>query len=114
MRLNPLAHALGNVGWHHLRAPRCGIHVAMRASLVALAPDVDLQRLELSPPQSQRVFGQFGFKAIHVSGDENTGIARIFQESDRQRQPFARLIQAAHAICTGLTVRLKPYIQANT
>jgi hypothetical protein len=54
--------------------------MTMRAGLVALAPDIDLQRLELPPPQSQAVFGQSSFKTIHVSEDENAGIARLFRK----------------------------------
>ena len=53
----------------------------MRAGLVTLATDVDLQCLELSPAQGQAMFGQFGFKTIHVSEGENAGRVRIFQKS---------------------------------
>jgi hypothetical protein len=55
--------------------------MAMRAGLVALATDIDLQRLELPPAQGQAVLGQFGFKAIHVSQGENVGITGLFRES---------------------------------
>ncbi|MDA1274568.1 MAG: hypothetical protein O2960_11035 [Verrucomicrobia bacterium] len=87
--------------------------MAMRAGLVALATHIDLQCLELPPPQSQAVFGQFGFKTIHVSGDENAGIARIFQNSEWQLQSNAaeRDGQHFHAAkeCRGVrkrTIRL--------
>ena len=54
--------------------------MAMGASLVALATDVDLQRLELSPPQSQAVGSQFGFKTIHFSEGKNSGMTGIVRK----------------------------------
>lgn len=76
--------------------------MAMAADLVALTPDVDLQCLELSPPQSQPVLGQFGFKTIHVSEDENAGVPRIFRKNDRrghliQSDTRQRALPAANA-----------------
>ncbi len=54
--------------------------MAMGASLVALATDVDLQRLELPPPQSQAVGSQFGFKTIHFSEGKNSGMTGIVRK----------------------------------
>ena len=76
--------------------------MAMRAGLVALAPDVDLQRLKLSPPQGQAVLDQFGFKTIHVSEGENAGVPRIFRKNDRrghliQSDTRQRALPAAYA-----------------
>ena len=43
---------------HHLRAVRPGIDVAVGAGLVALAADVDLQRLEAPAPERGFVLGE--------------------------------------------------------
>jgi len=67
--------------------------MAMRAGLVALAPDIDLQRLELPPPQSQAVFGQSSFKTIHVSEGENAGIAELFRKCGRQLHWIQGMLQ---------------------
>jgi hypothetical protein len=50
---------------HHLRAPRRGINMAVRAGLVAFAADIELQRLQPVAAQGQPVPGQFGIKAVH-------------------------------------------------
>jgi hypothetical protein len=50
--LNPLANLMRNRLADHLGAPRAGIHVAMPASLIALSPDIDLERLQTRALQS--------------------------------------------------------------
>jgi hypothetical protein len=44
---------------------RTGIDVAVRAGLVALAANVDLQRLKRAARERDFVFGKFLLKAIH-------------------------------------------------
>ena len=50
---NPVTDAASHDLPHHLDAPGPGIHVAMPAGLVALAPHVDLERLQPHPAQCQ-------------------------------------------------------------
>ena len=47
--LDPCADFFGVGFGDHFSAPRRGVHVAVAAGLVALAPDVDLQGAEFSP-----------------------------------------------------------------
>ena len=70
MLLNPVADAARDAGAHHFGAPGRGIDVAMAAGLVALAADVDLQRLEPRAGEREAVGAEFGVEAVH-SG--NTG-----------------------------------------
>ena len=51
---------------HHLGAPRSGIDVTVGASLVALAADVDLQRLEARSVQCEVVLLKSFLELIHA------------------------------------------------
>src|SRR5271157_2644690 len=51
----PFSDATSHVLSHHFAAPGPRIHVAMPAGLVALAPHIDLQRLQPRPAQRQPV-----------------------------------------------------------
>jgi len=62
---NPVTYATGGGRVHHLRAPGRGIHVTMPAGLIALPPEIDLQRLQPRAAQGQTVVGQLLFKVIH-------------------------------------------------
>ena len=41
---NPITNAIGRWLIKHLGAPRCGVHMAVSAGLVAFAADIELQR----------------------------------------------------------------------
>lgn len=53
---------------HHLGAERTGIDAVVRASLVALAADIDLQRLKRAARERHVVLSNFLLKAIHEEG----------------------------------------------
>jgi hypothetical protein len=50
----------------------------MAARLVALAPDVDLKRLQFASSMGQAVLGQFGLKSVHTSEIKSEEAARLF------------------------------------
>jgi hypothetical protein len=79
MLTDPRPHAAGDAGGHHLGAPRCGVHMAMGTRLVALAPQVDLERLQSAATQFKTVRRESVPKAIHVSEGESVRMVRIFR-----------------------------------
>ena len=67
MLFNPLTDAMSDGLADHFRSPRTRIDVAMAAGLVALAADVQLQRLQPTPSQRQAMLRQLLFEPIHES-----------------------------------------------
>ena len=59
-------------GWFlkHLGPPRCRVHMAMPARLVAFAADIQLKRDERGAPQLQAVPGKFFIESIHPRDDK--------------------------------------------
>lgn len=65
MLLDPLNNPFGDRSLHHFRSPRCSVDMAVPASLVAFATDIDLKGLESSSAKSYLVALQVLVKPIH-------------------------------------------------
>ena len=66
---------------HHLRAVRSRIHMAVRAGLVALAADIDLQRLKRAASERDTVSMELFLKTVHEgNGALATGTVPLVRE----------------------------------
>jgi hypothetical protein len=77
MCANPIAHPAGNLGTHHFGAPGCSVDVAMAAGLVALAPHVNLERLQLTTAEGLAMLGQFVSKRFMTEPAPAAGAKKI-------------------------------------
>jgi hypothetical protein len=64
--VNPRSNPFGNLFTDCFRPPRPGIDMTMTASLVAFAPDVDLQGLQPRPPKGEVVVRKLLIKTVHA------------------------------------------------
>jgi hypothetical protein len=82
----------------------------MAAGLVALAPHVDLERLQLATAKRPTMFSQFRFKAIHSSVYESGGIAGLFRQNGDRATGFRRRSKPCPpaAVKRGMALRSDP------